>query len=236
VNSQATPTGVQLVFNAPINPNTVGFYGQAGGTYGLADPPFNIVSAAVAANGKVTITLPANTNIPAAYTAGQRVFLSGVTADTRFFGVAVVDSTAGSGTATPTVTLQAMPNGHAAPAVGTYTPGGKIGLVVNGSWETTPDGRTMFVSTGSWTGGNTPLAGILPADDYRFAVDGTDSFAIQDTNGHSLNNGAEYDLDFTVTASNTPVVNAAYFARGYGQAVNVPATGTGLPVSITNPA
>src|SRR5262249_8185045 len=105
VNSQATPTGVQLVFNAPLNPNTVGFYGPAAGTAGLPDPPLKTVSAAVAANGKVPTPLPANTNIPAAYTAGQRVFLSGVTADTRFFGVAVVDSTAGSGTATPTVTL-----------------------------------------------------------------------------------------------------------------------------------
>src|SRR5262249_37647011 len=48
--------------------------------------------------------------------------------------------------------------------------------------------------------------------------------------------GVDYSSSFTVAAPSSRVLSLPDFARGYGQAVNVPATGTGLPVRISDAA
>ena len=97
---------------------------------------------------------------------------------------------------------------------------------VRGSLIVSPDNQSItFVKTG----------GILAPDTYtvtlRSAANG-----FQDTSGGLLDGngdgttGDNYTTTFTVAPSSARVVAIPDFARGPGQPVNVPATGTGLPL------
>jgi hypothetical protein len=89
--------------------------------------------------------------------------------------------------------------------------------------------RVTFVATG----------GVLPAGSYtvtlRSAADGFKDFAGRlldgDANGTA---GTDFSATFIVAASTALVVRLPDFARGAGQAVNIPATATGLPLSISS--
>jgi hypothetical protein len=79
----------------------------------------------------------------------------------------------------------------------------------------------------------------LAADSYtvtlRSASDGfLDTTASQldgDANGTA---GGNFNTNFVVAASSAVVVSIPDFARGFGQAVNVPATGTGIPLTLSD--
>ncbi len=84
-------------------------------------------------------------------------------------------------------------------------------------------------------------AGLLPPDTYTLQLSSGAS-GIKDLSGSQLDGNADgvpgddYTTSFTVSAlpSNTVVVSIPSFARGYGQAVNLPASSTaGLPVTIS---
>jgi hypothetical protein len=66
----------------------------------------------------------------------------------------------------------------------------------------------------------------------------TDTYTATVTTGVTAVGGATLSSNYTnllsVTAPTTPVLSVPSFARGPGQTVNVPNTGSGIPVSITN--
>src|SRR5262249_7695786 len=87
--------------------------------------------------------------------------------------------------------------------------------------------QVLFVKTG----------GLLAADAYTLTLLGTgQTFVWQTGNGQALNGGANYTNNtLTVSASAPPSLAVPAFARGAGQAVNVPAAATaGIPVTIRN--
>jgi hypothetical protein len=116
--------------------------------------------------------------------------------------------------------------GGLGPADVTLTgPGG----VVTGSLAVSPDAtRVTFLQTG----------GILAPGSYtvtlRSAADG-----FKDADGNLLDGngdgtpGDNYTSTFTVAPSSAIVVSVPDFLRGPGQAVNVPATATGLPLHLS---
>ena len=110
---------------------------------------------------------------------------------------------------------------------------------VEGSMVWDPSSNTMsFVKTG----------GVLAADTYTVTLvsganawedqsgsllDGEYSGTLPSGNGVA---GGNFVITFTVAPSSDRVVSLPDFARGAGQPVNVPATGTNLPISIDNAA
>jgi hypothetical protein len=81
--------------------------------------------------------------------------------------------------------------------------------------------------------------GPLAADTYTVTLrSGSDAF--KDSDGHLLDGdadgveGGDYVNAVTVEASTARMLSLPDFTRGPGQAVNVPATGAGIPVSIDN--
>ncbi len=103
---------------------------------------------------------------------------------------------------------------------------------VRGSLVVGPGNLLSFVRTG----------GVLVADTYTLSVrSGSD--ALKDTGGNLLDGngdgtpGDNLPATFTVASSASgPVLSLPDFARGPGQPVNVPATASGLPVRLSNPA
>ena len=67
---------------------------------------------------------------------------------------------------------------------------------------------------------------------------GTDTYTVTVTTGVTAVGGATLSSNYTntlnVTAPTTPVLSVPSFSRGAGQTVNVPNSGTGIPVSLTN--
>lgn len=103
---------------------------------------------------------------------------------------------------------------------------------VRGSLVVAPShARVTFVATG----------GVLPTGSYtltlRSAATGfkDTSGALLDGNGDGVA-GGDYVTQFTVSSSSARVVSVPDFARGAGQPVNVPATGTGLPLRVSDAA
>jgi len=82
-------------------------------------------------------------------------------------------------------------------------------------------------------------SGLLLPDNYTLTLDSAAS-AFEDTSGDLLAGngkpGTNYVTTFTVAAppSNAVVVSLPNFTRGYGQPVNVPASGNGLPLTLSN--
>jgi hypothetical protein len=122
-----------------------------------------------------------------------------------------------------------------------------VGAVTGSVVFDAADTQATFVATGTFVSANgvdTPKAGILsPGVAYTVDLSGTDSYAIQDTNGHVLGSstasgGSDYRSTFTAaTSSSAYTVSAPYFARGYSQSVDVPGNATtGFPLSISVPA
>ncbi|HEV8606849.1 MAG TPA: right-handed parallel beta-helix repeat-containing protein [Tepidisphaeraceae bacterium] len=81
--------------------------------------------------------------------------------------------------------------------------------------------------------------GALAADNYTVGLQSrVDGFA--DTTGEMLDGnfddvaGGDYSTGFTVAPTSDRLVSLPDFARGQGQTVNIPATGTGIPVRIDN--
>ncbi len=116
-----------------------------------------------------------------------------------------------------------------------YGPGDvtMVGMTVGsvaGSLLVSDDGRTVtFIRTG----------GPLEADTYtltfRSAANG-----FKDTEGHLLDgdedgfDGGDYMTTMTLASSTSRWVSVPDFCRGPGQAVNVPATGAGIPIKISD--
>src|SRR5262249_13434186 len=72
---------------------------------------------------------------------------------------------------------------------------------------------------------------------YVVMMSGTNAFAVQDSLGHKLLGGAaNFVPTFTVGSSTTPIINAPYFARGYGQGVHVLPANTASVLSATDDA
>jgi len=100
------------------------------------------------------------------------------------------------------------------------------GVPLRGSLVTTSANSVAFVVTG----------GVLSPDNYSVVIrSGEDAFrsvegALLDGNGDG--GTADYTTSMTVSASG-PVLSLPDFARGPGQAVNVPASDTGVPISIS---
>ena len=82
---------------------------------------------------------------------------------------------------------------------------------------TNPDEAT-FVQT----------SGLLATDIYTVTV----TTGVKAFGGATL--GSNYTTTFNVTAPNTPDLSVPSFARGAGQAVDVPTSNTGLPIYISN--
>ncbi len=123
-----------------------------------------------------------------------------------------------------------------------YNQGGTLGpadVVLSGSSTGIVSGSVVMNSTGN---GFTFIktGGVLAPDTYtvtlRSAANG-----FKDTTGLLLDGsdgvaGDDYSWTFPVAAtpSNAVTVSLPDFARGYGQPVNVPASGTGLPLTISS--
>ena len=111
------------------------------------------------------------------------------------------------------------------------------GAAVNGSILVNQVGGTSqitFLDT-SGTGGTnlSPLPhGVLPNGTYTVTLT---SSGFQQANGNLLGGGTNYTTTFTVNnPAGALVVSLPDFARGPGQAVNVPATSTGIPLQVGN--
>lgn len=101
---------------------------------------------------------------------------------------------------------------------------------VRGSLIVLPGNRLHFVRTGASMPGDTyTLAARSAADGFKdlagVLLDG-------DANGTA---GGNYSTSFAVGSSTARVLSVPDFTRGAGQAVNVPATSSGLPVRISDP-
>ena len=99
--------------------------------------------------------------------------------------------------------------------------------------------RITFIQTDLGSADN---EGILPSDTYTVTLRSA-SNGFQDTNGNLLDGtgdgtpGENYVTTFVVNNSaNAVVVSLPDFARGPGQDVNVPNTGSGLPLQLLNTA
>jgi subtilase family serine protease len=71
-------------------------------------------------------------------------------------------------------------------------------------------------------------AGLLATDVYTITV----TTGVQTAGGAALT--SNYTSTLNVTAPTTPVLSVPGFSRGAGQVVDVPNTGSGIPISITN--
>ncbi len=101
-------------------------------------------------------------------------------------------------------------------------------VTVTGSSTGAVEGSLSFDPSQPWIGYFVKTAGALATDTYTVAV----STAVKDAGGNAL--GSAYSNNLSVTAPSTPLISIASFARGPGQAVNVPNTASGIPVSIAN--
>ncbi len=90
------------------------------------------------------------------------------------------------------------------------------------------EGSLVFDPSTPWIGTFVKTAGLLATDTYSVNV----TTAVKDAGGNAL--GSAYSNNLSVTAPSTPLISIASFARGPGQAVNVPNTASGIPVSIAN--
>ena len=108
--------------------------------------------------------------------------------------------------------------------------GNTVGAVKGSMVWNSATNTMSFVKTG----------GVLAADTYTVRlVSGAqawqDASGLLDGDGNYVP-GDDYVASFTVSASNARIVSMPDFARGAGQDVNLPATGTDLPIRIDNAA
>ncbi len=93
-----------------------------------------------------------------------------------------------------------------------------------------------FVKTG-----NPKTNGLLTTGGYSLTLDSR-SNAFTDEHGRLLdgNNdgvaGGNYSGGFTIASSSSAILSLGEFARGPGQDINLPASGSGLPIKISNAA
>ena len=120
--------------------------------------------------------------------------------------------------------------------------GGALGLpdvTVVGATTGPVSGSLVFDATGQQFT-FIPTGGLLPPDTYTITLlSGANGF--QDLSGNPLAGngtpGSNYVTTLTVTPppANAVVVSIPDFTRGYGQTVNVPASGTtGIPLTLSN--
>ena len=99
---------------------------------------------------------------------------------------------------------------------------------VRGSLIVSPGNQTItFVKTG----------GVLAPDTYTLTLRSAANGFVDASGNLLAGNGSpghNYTTTFTVAPSSAVVVAIPDFARGPGQAVNVPATGSGLPLTISD--
>jgi hypothetical protein len=229
-NFTQTATGYQATFNAVVNPANLNLYLNGGVSADLQDPPVAISSATESGN-TVTIT----TSSAHGLSQGQRVVITGVSV-AGYNGEYTVVTTPTSTTFTVTNPTSGLASGA----------GGTAGVAVDGSLVFDPSNtRVTFVATGTFQGSPAkPLAAALaPGASYVATVAGVGLFAITNTQGAVLGSststgGSDASLAFTSSNSATaPVVSVPFFARGYGQPVNVPNTrGASVAVSTATEA
>ena len=177
-------------------------------------------------------------------TANSVVLSAGQTVNNVSFGDQFVPGTLEVQSLTPTstgftVTFNAPVNTSVLSLYGAGTSSAPVATLVGqsigpvtGSLVVSPNGETVtFIKT----------SGLLAADTYTITlVSGANAFestagALLDGIGNGVP-GSNLTSTFTVSplASNAVVVSIPDFTRGYGQAVNVPAsTTTGLPITIS---
>ena len=113
---------------------------------------------------------------------------------------------------------------------------GQFRAAVNGSILVNQVGGTSqitFLDT-SGTGGTnlSPLPhGVLPNGTYTVTLT---SSGFQQANGNLLGGGTNYTTTFTVNNPAAPWSSACPISHAAGQAVNVPATSTGIPLQVGN--
>ncbi|MGD0283960.1 MAG: PKD domain-containing protein, partial [Dissulfurispiraceae bacterium] len=130
---------------------------------------------------------------------------------------------------------------------GLYSPGNTPDITVVGNSVGTVQGSMVWNSTTN-TMSFVKTGDVLAADTYTVTL--VSGFNAWKDNAGSLldgeytgtfpsgdgNPGGNFITTFTVAPSSNRVVSVADFARGAGQPVNVPATGTYLPIRIDNAA
>jgi hypothetical protein len=123
-----------------------------------------------------------------------------------------------------------------------YTAAGGFGgpnLTLTGAGTGPVQGSLVFNPTNPTQVLFVKTAGLLAADTYTLTLLGTGQVLVWRTgNGQALNGGANYTNNtLTVAGSALPTLAVPSFARGAGQAVNVPAAApTGIPVTIRSAA
>jgi hypothetical protein len=128
------------------------------------------------------------------------------------------------------INLYGSQGGGAGPADVTLV-GTKTGAVTGSLVLDADDKGFTFIRTGS----------VLAADTYTATLFSRANGFV-DTLGRTLDgndndvNGDNYTGSFVVAASTAPTLSIPDFVRGPGQAVNVPAPGIGIPITLTNGA
>ncbi len=111
------------------------------------------------------------------------------------------------------------------------SPGGSLGaadVTVVGASTGSVKGSLVVDPTNPYIVTFVKTAGVLATDSYTVTV----TTGVTSTTGAPLS--SNYSNTLSVTSSTAPVLSVPSFARGAGQTVNVPNTGSGIPVSISN--
>ena len=102
------------------------------------------------------------------------------------------------------------------------------------------DTEATFVTTGTFSSHIPEDGELTPGASYTATLSGTNANPFTDVNGNVLGSssssgGSDFTDMFNAMAA-APLVSVPYFARGYTQPVNIPNTGSGLPISISVPS
>lgn len=253
----ATPAdGVTLTANGVTATRAiagVSFYRESNGTAGLqtgAGGDTHVGNDTSASDGW-TVTVSTDGLAPGAYT--YYAIAEDVSGDTSGAGTAAVSTTSTIQDAAPstlTASLTGTPSGFEVTFSGAID-ASVLNLydaqsVAMGPADVTLVGAatgavrgTLFVEDGGQQLVFVRTGGVLAADTYtvilRSAADGikaTDGMLL-DGNGDGVP-GDDYVGSFDVAVTPGVVVSIPDFARGPGQPVDVPASGTGLPIRITS--
>jgi autotransporter-associated beta strand protein len=111
------------------------------------------------------------------------------------------------------------------------SPGGTLGaadVTVVGKNTGTVKGSLVVDPTNPYIVTFIKTAGPLATDTYTVTV----TTGVTAQNGATL--GSSYSNSLNVTGPTGPLLTVPYFARGAGQTVNVPNSGSGLPITITS--
>ncbi len=102
------------------------------------------------------------------------------------------------------------------------------------------DTEATFVATGTFSSGIPEDGELTPGASYKATLSGTNANPFTDANGNVLGSstssgGSDFTDTFNAMAA-APLVSVPYFARGYTQPVNIPNTGSGLPIGLSVPS